>query len=307
MVDPSQPRVDPTSVRSNWMRHAYAAHILQQVTSAFEAHGIPVLPVKGILTAHALYEDVAKRPIGDIDLRIPRRHFRQAVRIAQSRGWNQPNPESPVLWTSMRKVAGWEVDIECTLGPPGLCTLSVEDLIRRARRSIEPFGFLHLQPELNDHALILAINAFKDGLRPMPWALEDLRRIARHESFDVDLVVQRAREGRIASALWIVAEWLVEMHRAAEWRVVRDRIGSHPPSARVAEAYAYVQRRGWPPKPGLLATAASGDNLLGCTSGLALAVAGIVRGRCVRALHGVSDRSSRNRHRERCAKTKAAK
>jgi hypothetical protein len=287
MVDPSPPCVDPPSgARINWMRHASARGVLQQVTSAFEERGIPLLPVKGIITAHALYDDVAARTISDIDLRVSRRHFRQVPRIARSLGWSTETP-GPVLWQTVLKVGGWEVDVECTLGPPGLCALSVENLIRRAHRCVEPFGFPHLQPELNDHALILVINAFKDGLYPMPWALEDLQRIATHEHFDAEIVVARASEGRVASALWIVADWLVEAHGAGEWRAVRDRIGSHPPSARVARTYGYVRRRGWPPKPGLLATAGSADSPFGCASGLALALAGIVRGRCIRALRKV--------------------
>jgi hypothetical protein len=281
MVDPLQPDAADPSARDNWILHTAMARILRQIVSALETQGIPVLPVKGIVTAHALYDDVASRPIGDIDLRIPRRHFRQAVRIAQSHGW-KPRTESPVLWNAMLEIDGCEVDIECSLGPPGLCAVSVEDVIHRAHRAVEPLGFSHLQPELTDHALILVLNAFKDGLHPTPWSLEDLRRIARHELFDVDLLIARAREGRVVSALWVVADWLVEMHGAAEWRAVRDGIGSRPPSARVAQVYGYVQRRGWPPKPALLATAGAADDLLGCASGLALAAAGVVRRRCIR-------------------------
>lgn len=285
MVDSPRP-VDVTSARANWVRHTLAPHVLERVSSALEAAGIPVLPVKGVVTAHLLYDDVSSRPIGDIDLRIPRRCFRRAVRVATAHAWS-PHTEVPVLWTAMLKVDGWEVDIECTLGPPGLCALSVEDVLRRAHYAVEPYGFPHLQPELNDHALMLVLNAFKDGLRPRPWAIEDLRRIAMHPGFDADVIVTRARAGGIVSALWIVADWLVEAHAAAEWGAVRDRIGPRPPSKRVARSYGYVQGRGWPPKPGLLATAGASDDLLGSASGLALAAVGVLRGRCVRALRTV--------------------
>jgi hypothetical protein len=253
------------------------------VSSALEAHGIPILPVKGVLTAHLLYEDVASRPISDIDLRIPPRCFRQAVRVAREQGWSL-NTLCPTLWTAIMKVDGWEVDLEGALGLPGLCTLSVEDVMRRARRAVEPLGFTHLQPELHDHTLILVLNAFKDGLRPMPWAIEDLRRVAKHPTFDPGMLVERARDGRVASALWIVADWLYRDHGSTEWRTIRDRVGARPPSTRVGWAYALAQRLDWPPKAGLLATAAGSDALAGCASGVALAAAGILRGRALRVL-----------------------
>jgi len=285
---PSYDRVMPPPIaappaRTTWIRHVAAPSTLQRVVSALESEGIPVLPVKGILTAHVLYEDIAARPIGDIDLRLPRGRFRTAVRVGRAHGW-APQTVSPRLWEAMLKVDGWEVDIECTLGPPGLCALSVEDVLERAQRSVEPFGFPHLQPELNDHALILVLNAFKDGLRPMPWALEDLRRIARHAQFDPQALVSRARQGRVVSALWVIATWLADEHGAPEWRDVRARIGPSPPSVRVDRVYAWVRRRGWPPKPGLLVTAGASDGLRGCASGLALAAAGITRARFLRTL-----------------------
>src|SRR5580693_5655081 len=108
MVDPSPPRVDPTGAVASWMRYACACRILRQVASAFEAQRIPCLPVKGIVTAHTLYDDVARRPFIDIDLRIPRRHFGQAVRVARSCGWN-PNTRRPRMWEAKLKVDEWEV------------------------------------------------------------------------------------------------------------------------------------------------------------------------------------------------------
>ncbi len=153
----------------------------------------------------------------------------------------------------------------------------VEELIIRAHSVGEPFT--HLEPELHDHALILVLNLFKDGLRYMPWSLEDLRRIVRQEQFDAEVLVSRAREGHVLSALWIVADWLSERESGDEWRLVRERVGHRPPSTRVAAVYRYVLARGWPPKPGLLTVATSNDRAMQSALGLALAVAGLARRR----------------------------
>ncbi len=265
------------------MRHATVPLILGKIASAFEAENIEILPVKGVLTAHLLYDDVALRPLPDIDLRIRRRDFRKAVGIARDRGWN-PRTDSPVLWTALLSVDGWEVDVEATVGPPGLCALRVEDLLQRAQRCVDPLGIAHWEPEVNDHALVLALNAFKDGLGIMPWALEDLRRIPRHPRFDEDVLVLRAREGRVASALWIVADWLAERHGDVEWCAIRERVGPRPPSLRVARVYEALQERGWGAKPGLLVAAGGSDEGCRCAGGLALATAGIARRRLMLAL-----------------------
>jgi hypothetical protein len=288
VVEQSRSRSEPHSAQSTWIWHTLAPQVLGQVARAFETAQIPVLLVKGVLTARILYDDVAARPISDIDLRVPRRFYRAAVEVARARGWT-PETEAPRLWEAVLKVDGWEVDIECTVGPPGLCGLTVDDVLRRAERRVEPFGFAHWQPDLNDHALILVLNAFKDGLRVMPWALEDLLRIVRHERFDRYVLVARAREGGVASALWIVADWLAEMHGVPEWRAVRERVGARPPSERVCRTHGYVRQRGWPPKPGLLVAAGGSDSSLRCASGLALTAAGVVRRhylRAVRSLRG---------------------
>jgi hypothetical protein len=279
--------VDPSAARTNWMRHAAAPWMLRQVASAFEAEGIPILPVKGVLTAHLLYEDAAARPLPDIDLRVRRRDFAGALRIARARGWGAQT-RSPVLWSAMLKVDGIEVDLEASIGPPGLCALRVEDVFDRATECVAPFGFRHRQPAITDHTLILVLNAFKDGLCPMRWAVEDLIRIVDHPELDTEDLLARAREGRISSALWIVADWLARDHDAAGWRAIRDRVGPRPPSRRVMSAYAFLLRGGFRPKPALFVTAASSDDGWRGASGLVLAAAGIVRRRTALALERTS-------------------
>jgi hypothetical protein len=275
--------MDPIGARTNWLRHKAAPVLLRSVSEALAAAGITVLPVKGILTAHLLYDDVASRPLLDIDLRLRRSDFQPAMAVARRLRWN-PQLTSPVLWTAILKVDGFEVDIEATLGPPGLCGLRVEDVLARASRHTGPFGFPHLQPAFEDHALILVLNAFKDGLKPQPWATEDLRRIVRHPRFDGAALVERAREGRVESALWIVSDWLAEREGALDWRAVRERVGHRPPSRRVRAAYSWIRSRGWRQKEGLVVAATSSDSAVRAMSGLALTATGIFRRRALLAM-----------------------
>jgi hypothetical protein len=257
------------------------------VLSAFADRGIRALPVKGIVTAYTLYDEPAARYIGDIDLRIRPRDVGEAVRVARRRGW-RPETAAPQLGHVLLRVDGWEVDIESHLGPPGLCRWSIDDLLRRAEACVEPLGVAHARPELHDHVLVLVLNAFKDGLRIPPWSLEDIRRIARHPGFDAATAVDRARAGGVASVTWIVADWLAEQHGCAEWRAVRDRIGRRAPNRFAAEAYLRLRRGMWRPRAGLLVCASSGDRARDAARGAAFAVAGVLRGRVVRALSRAS-------------------
>jgi hypothetical protein len=262
----------PSSPADNWLRHVTAVRALREVALALAEASIPLVPLKGIATAHLLYGDTAARPISDVDVRIRSRDFARAVSVAKARGW-YVRPDA-LLWQSLWRVQGWEIDVKSCLGPPGLCAVSVDEVMRRAESRVEPFGFTHLRAELHDHALELVINAFKDSLRATPWSLEDLRRIVRHPEFDAARLVERARQGRVVTATWLVADWMVERHAAAEWLAVREGIGAAPPSARVTRLYAWWRGRGSPPKRGLFVLGSASDDLARGVAGLALAAAG---------------------------------
>jgi hypothetical protein len=276
-------RDDGHECKSNWAGHLRAALVLQAVLARFEEHGIAVLPVKGVVTARTLYEDMALRHSGDVDLRLRRTDYRRAIRLARALGWS-PRKGTPVLWQTVLTLMGCEVDIECTLGPPGLCAISVDDLLRRAQGDRTLFGFPVRTIDLHDHALVLALNAYKDWFSCLPWSLEDLRRIVRVPGFEPSILVQRAREGRISSVLWLVADWLVREKGVTDWQVVRDGIGAGAPSRRVAHTCGWLRQLGSPPKLGLVATASSSDASWRAAIGASLAVAGACRGRAERAL-----------------------
>lgn len=263
---------------ATWASHLSAARILKRVLEELGARGIAALPVKGILTAHMLYEDTAERPIVDIDLRVSRTDFAGVVRLGQDRGW-APRLDSPHLGEVVFTVDGWEVDVESTVSDPGLCRIPVATMIARATRRVQPFGFEHLEPELHDHALILVLNAFKDGLGAPSWAIEDLLRVTRHDAFVVDRLVSRARQGGVRGATWIVSDWLARDHGSDGWRRVRDHPDLSPPSLRIRGPYDLLRRWNWPKRVGALLTASSNDSGIEAALGLTLMLGGIMKGR----------------------------
>jgi hypothetical protein len=270
------------SHKTNWLRHAAFSSAFRTVGEALRESGVAFLPVKGLITSRFLYDDASARPLRDIDLRIRPQDFSRAVDLARRLGW-RPKTDMPVLGQALFEVGGCDVDLEATIGPPGLCTLSVEEVLGRAEAHVEPFGFEHLWPELIDHALILVLNVFKDGLRSPPWSIEDLRRIAAHPRFDADRLARRAAEGHVRTVLWLVANWMAEEQGSPPWRAVRDSVGPAVPRAWIGAAYEHLRRRGWPPKTGLFVVGSAGDRPADALRGACRTAAGILHRRWAHA------------------------
>jgi hypothetical protein len=227
-------RGDPIAT---WAAHEVALEALRRALEALREAGIEPLVVKGIVLAYELYDDVAERPLADVDLRVRPTEFLRAGHALRARGW-QVDPTSKQLGSIGFFVGKALVEIESTVGPPGLCGLSVARMEGRARRRVLPGGLAVREPDVVDHAILLVVNAFKDKLVDCPpWSVDDLVRIATHADFDGEEFVQRVREVRALTLTWIVADWLVRERRSSAWRSIRDAIGAAPPRPEYVRAF----------------------------------------------------------------------
>lgn len=71
-----------TSTRNLWLLQE-AETILKRC----EEHGLPIIPLKGILLANSLYPDAALRPFSDIDLLINKEHLPAVMQLLVSQGY----------------------------------------------------------------------------------------------------------------------------------------------------------------------------------------------------------------------------
>jgi Uncharacterised nucleotidyltransferase len=218
-------KIDSAEPIAQSMLHLTAADVLRRVLAGLQSADITALPVKGVVTAYELYEQPWERPISDIDLRVRREDVSRVLSVADKARW-KVLVDAPAYSNVVIEVAGLMVDVEGTVGPPGLCALSVDQMLRRATPS--PRG--HLVPEIHDHALLLAVNAFKDKMvKAAPWAMEDLARIVRMPSFQDEELTTRARAAGVVGLTWFVADWLARERADARWRALRDHLGARPP------------------------------------------------------------------------------
>ncbi len=233
-AEPSDMRPKPMRLAPNaavWAQHTVAAEILRVVARQCAAAGIAFLPVKGVVTSHMLYEDVAERPISDVDVRIRPRDFHAFRRMATDAGWDCLRV-ARTYRNLVYQFPSLSLDVEAQVGPPGLCALGVHDMLQRAGELHMAEGLRVAVPEIHDHAVLLTVNAFKDkiGTAAAP-ALEDLDRIVRRRDFRCEAFVDRAVESRTATIAWLVGSWM-ESRGSPEWSRLRGQLELRAPIRR---------------------------------------------------------------------------
>jgi Uncharacterised nucleotidyltransferase len=216
----------PAPSLSAWALQHLAAGVVLEVAARCERAALPVLAVKGVVTSRFLYGDVAERPLTDVDVRIRGADLQRFARVAAAAGW----PRLRILRTYRSLTYDFgalSLDVEACVGPPGLCRLDVDTMLRRSeRREIAP-GRHVLVPEIHDHAVLLTVNAFKDKIAAAPaWAIADLERVVAHRAFGRDEFVARVVEARISTLAWIVAFWMESARGSEGWGAIRVAIES---------------------------------------------------------------------------------
>lgn len=207
-----------------WAALELRLHALRQTIEWLDDNGIRSLPVKGALLARQLYDDPAERPLVDVDLLVKPRDFCRLIALARSKGLSR-------VWDSKQIgnvnliVFGTAIDISSSLGPPFTSALGVKALLDRASLATEPLGFRHLRIELHDHALVVAIDAFKDKLGSKASSREDLLRMAALPAFEPHRLALVAREAQLEALVAIVASWLLDENDSPGWRQVLEELG----------------------------------------------------------------------------------
>jgi hypothetical protein len=213
-----------------WTQQVRHTRALRTVLERFDAAQIPALPVKGIVSAHTLYSDVADRLLTDVDLKIRPRDFDGVLALGKREGWRVVQ-RMRAYRNVVFVVDGVCIDIEGYPGPPGLCRLTVDAMLERAQPS-RALGFSHWLPDFDDHAVVLLLNVFKDKLvHAFAWSVSDVERLPASSEFDASRLASRLEEVGASTIGWIVADWMVRERGISVWSSVRDAIAPLPPRA----------------------------------------------------------------------------
>lgn len=85
--DPDLPRMKGIH-RRTWYLNQQRLDEVARLVAALDAEGIPMLVLKGAALAPLYYGDVGLRPMGDIDLLVPRSRWAQTLGFLAQRGWH---------------------------------------------------------------------------------------------------------------------------------------------------------------------------------------------------------------------------
>jgi Uncharacterised nucleotidyltransferase len=207
---------DLSATARQWLVQGRAEHELGNLLRACAAVGIEPIVVKGFALAHKQYDDSAARPLADVDLRVLARELAPACRAMEAIGF-RVTARSHVYGNAVLMREGQYFDLETQVGPPYFTRLSVADIRSRQLQITTARGLSFYAPDLTDHALVLAVNVFKDKFTGAPtYALRDARDIPLAAGFSADQLVQRAHDCKMNTLLYLVADWFSQ-RGAAHW------------------------------------------------------------------------------------------
>jgi hypothetical protein len=186
--------------RHAWVRNTQLFHDTGNALAALAQSGIPTLVLKGAALALGSYSRPAARPMGDLDVAVPKDRRDEAIRVLQAEGWTSRHinldPRS-VHAMPFHNARGNEFDLHWhilkeTSGKPS------EACFWETSR---PFNFNGVQARMVDPALSL-VHVLLHGLRanpepPVRWVADTLTLIRSTPDLNWDLLVEFARATRV--------------------------------------------------------------------------------------------------------------
>jgi hypothetical protein len=210
---------------ANWARHEQGERALGRVAEMLGAMGCPVVPVKGVVLAHWIYDDVAERPMADVDLLVPAALFEKGCRRVRENGWAIAG-QSIELGELTFDVDGMTVELHSYIGRRELTTMSVDDVIGRSTVDTTTFPFEIRRIDDVDHLLLLATNVVKDYFAGAnPHQPEDLHRMLVRVEGRTCEIVDRAQSVGFFTGLHNTASWMATSGRWPEWERLLAAMG----------------------------------------------------------------------------------
>jgi hypothetical protein len=215
--------------------------VLRQVLDVAREAGAVVAPVKGVVLARWLYDDVAERPYRDLDLLIGRADLPRMTAAVTARGWRvrHTSVEMGELELEVDRIV---IELHGEFGRRDLTRLSIDEVLSRARPDRETFPFEVLRIDDVDHFLLLVANVTKKSYTyANPHQPADLERLLLRLEPRWDALVARARQASFSTALRSVAAWMADERASAPFRRFLEALPRAAP--RVLPAIVSLHRR----------------------------------------------------------------
>jgi Uncharacterised nucleotidyltransferase len=187
--------------RHAWVRNAELFHDTGKVLAALGGAGIPTMVLKGAPLALVSYSKPAARPMGDLDVAVPKERAEDAIRLLRTEGWTSPRinlgVRSVYHATPFRNARGNEFDLHWSI----LAETSGKPIEARFWETARPFDFNGVPTRMVDPALAL-VHVLVHGLRtnpepPVRWVADALTLVRRTRDLNWDLLVEFADAAQV--------------------------------------------------------------------------------------------------------------
>lgn len=208
---------------------------LVALCDAFQARGVPVIPIKGATLAVVAYGDLALRDFTDLDLLVPQAAIAESQAVLRSQGYERrAAPEGPgeanhkegPYHVYIKKRALSRVDLQWVMAHQHFAFRldRPEFWARRVTVSFENQTVPGLAPE--DLLIVLCVHGSKHAWEHLKWVCDVAELLRSHPELDWNQIFEQASTWRCRRMLYLglaVAHLLLDAPLPA---VVRERLGA---------------------------------------------------------------------------------
>ncbi len=204
---------------------------MRDAARALTAHGIAVMPLKGVLMQQVLYADPAERLVSDVDVLVPDRDFWRAVSLLVGAGFRPEKAGRSLIEVALRSDKGLSVDLHRRLFSPGRFALSTSSVFQRARVDEQLFGTpVHIAHPHDTAAHLVGKFVSDHVTREVDARLAELLRWCQHFSIEPAPWALHLHDTGLARAARYTLELGVQRMQSSFFRATldalpRDRVG----------------------------------------------------------------------------------
>jgi hypothetical protein len=234
-----QPYVDKLNqIYNNTLyRNVVISNELARILSAFNQHGVDVLPLKGTVLAEVLYGNPALRSVTDIDVLVNQSNMDQARHLLKELGYKQV--EMPPIWVHYFHDAPYRkegkfplvVELHWDLADRKLVAVAEQEIWRRAQPlKLQGVSTKILSPE--DNLLYLSNNFSKQKTQILKSLADISELLKKYEGIlDWNYIMGSARSWQIEPAVYF------------SLKLVKDLLGISVPESILAALKPALWRR----------------------------------------------------------------
>jgi len=198
-----------TQLRQRTQAGALLNRLLAQelivLCEAFAAHGVPVIPIKGVTLAASAYGDLTLRDFTDMDLLVPKGSIAEAQAVLLALGYEPKDPSSDPGETDheegpyhvfIKKRTPFRIDLQWVMaGQHFAFRLDRPEFWQR--RTVVPMvnkTVEGLTPE--DLLIVLCVHGSKHAWEALKWVCDVAELLRAHEQLDWDRIFSSAATWR---------------------------------------------------------------------------------------------------------------